>query len=346
MTEVRRNACRKYARPDARARGDQHVAERGRAAPRDLRRRPGRRAAPPRRRRGRRARLPARPARARAGDRDDPPPHPPATRYDVVHAHFGLSALPALAAHRGPVVVTLHGNDLFVRRSRLVTRAALPFTALPAVGLARVRPRTSPARARSGGRRAPRRHLAGALPPDPARGGPRAPGPRPRRAATCSSRTTPRGPLKRFDRAQEAAARRAAPDHGPRPARRGALLDQRRRTPCSCRPGRGLRPLRDRGARLRRARLRRRRSASIPSRSAGSRARSASRGTPPAGARRCARCSRRPTRASTGRGARRALLRRPHGGARRRGLAGGRRPPDGTYTRVFERVGDGAPDRL
>ena len=55
------------------------------------------------------------------------------TRYDVVHAHFGLSALPALAAHRGPVVVTLHGNDLFVRRSRLVTRAALPFTVLPAV---------------------------------------------------------------------------------------------------------------------------------------------------------------------------------------------------------------------
>jgi glycosyltransferase involved in cell wall biosynthesis len=54
-------------------------------------------------------------------------------RYDVVHAHFGLSALPALAARRGPVVVTLHGNDLFVRRSRLVTRAALPLTALPAV---------------------------------------------------------------------------------------------------------------------------------------------------------------------------------------------------------------------
>ena len=52
--------------------------------------------------------------------------------YDVVHAHFGLAALPALAAWRGPVAVTLHGNDLFVRRSRLVTRAALPFTALPA----------------------------------------------------------------------------------------------------------------------------------------------------------------------------------------------------------------------
>jgi len=52
--------------------------------------------------------------------------------YDVVHAHFGLAALPALAARGGPVVVTLHGNDLFVRRSRLATRAALPFTALPA----------------------------------------------------------------------------------------------------------------------------------------------------------------------------------------------------------------------
>jgi teichuronic acid biosynthesis glycosyltransferase TuaC len=52
--------------------------------------------------------------------------------FDVLHAHFGLAALPALTALRGPVVVTLHGNDLFVRRSRLVTGAALPLTALPA----------------------------------------------------------------------------------------------------------------------------------------------------------------------------------------------------------------------
>jgi teichuronic acid biosynthesis glycosyltransferase TuaC len=52
--------------------------------------------------------------------------------FDVVHAHFGLAALPALAARRGPVAVTLHGNDLFVRRSNVVTRAALPLTALPA----------------------------------------------------------------------------------------------------------------------------------------------------------------------------------------------------------------------
>jgi glycosyltransferase involved in cell wall biosynthesis len=53
-------------------------------------------------------------------------------RFDVVHAHFGLVAWPALLARLGPVVVTLHGNDLFVPRSRAVTRAALPFTALPA----------------------------------------------------------------------------------------------------------------------------------------------------------------------------------------------------------------------
>src|SRR3954453_18035272 len=53
-------------------------------------------------------------------------------RFDVVHAHFGLTAWPALLARLGPVVVTLHGNDLLVRRSYYVTRAALPFTALTA----------------------------------------------------------------------------------------------------------------------------------------------------------------------------------------------------------------------
>ena len=53
--------------------------------------------------------------------------------FDVVHVHFGLVTWPALLAGLHPLVVTLHGNDLFVRRSRIVTRAALPFTALPAV---------------------------------------------------------------------------------------------------------------------------------------------------------------------------------------------------------------------
>jgi glycosyltransferase involved in cell wall biosynthesis len=53
-------------------------------------------------------------------------------KFDVVHAHFGLTAWPALLANLGPVVVTLHGNDLFHPRSNRITRAALPLTALPA----------------------------------------------------------------------------------------------------------------------------------------------------------------------------------------------------------------------
>ena len=53
-------------------------------------------------------------------------------RFDVVHVHFGLTAWPALLARLGPVVVTLHGNDLFVGRSKAVTLTALPFTALTA----------------------------------------------------------------------------------------------------------------------------------------------------------------------------------------------------------------------
>jgi teichuronic acid biosynthesis glycosyltransferase TuaC len=53
-------------------------------------------------------------------------------RFDVVHAHFGLTAWPAVAARLGPVVVTLHGNDLFHPRSNRLSRAILPLVALPA----------------------------------------------------------------------------------------------------------------------------------------------------------------------------------------------------------------------
>src|SRR3954469_7585441 len=31
-------------------------------------------------------------------------------KFDIVHAHFGLTAWPALLSRLGPVVVTLHGN--------------------------------------------------------------------------------------------------------------------------------------------------------------------------------------------------------------------------------------------
>jgi teichuronic acid biosynthesis glycosyltransferase TuaC len=53
-------------------------------------------------------------------------------KFDVVHAHFGLTAWPAVAAQLGPVVVTLHGNDLFHARSNRLTRAILPLVTLPA----------------------------------------------------------------------------------------------------------------------------------------------------------------------------------------------------------------------
>jgi glycosyltransferase involved in cell wall biosynthesis len=46
-------------------------------------------------------------------------------RFDVVHAHFGLSAWPARAAGARARVVTLHGTDLAHPRSRLITGLAL-----------------------------------------------------------------------------------------------------------------------------------------------------------------------------------------------------------------------------
>jgi glycosyltransferase involved in cell wall biosynthesis len=52
--------------------------------------------------------------------------------FDVVHAHFGLSAWPALALRGTPHAVTLHGTDLRHPRSKRITRAALPFLDLVA----------------------------------------------------------------------------------------------------------------------------------------------------------------------------------------------------------------------
>ena len=112
-------------------------------------------------------------------------------RFDVVHAHFGLTAWPALLAGLGPVVVTLHGNDLFHPRSNRITRAALPFVALPAA-VSREFSENIPGAGTT-------RRVAvlpvgidlAALPPDPPRRGPRAARAGPRAAATCSSPTTP-----------------------------------------------------------------------------------------------------------------------------------------------------------
>jgi glycosyltransferase involved in cell wall biosynthesis len=52
--------------------------------------------------------------------------------FDVVHAHFGLTAWPAFAAHGHAHAVTLHGTDLVHPRSRAITTAALPFLDLVA----------------------------------------------------------------------------------------------------------------------------------------------------------------------------------------------------------------------
>jgi teichuronic acid biosynthesis glycosyltransferase TuaC len=48
------------------------------------------------------------------------------TSFDVVHAHFGLTAWPALTVSARARGVTLHGTDLHHPRSRAVTLAALP----------------------------------------------------------------------------------------------------------------------------------------------------------------------------------------------------------------------------
>jgi teichuronic acid biosynthesis glycosyltransferase TuaC len=47
-------------------------------------------------------------------------------RFDIVHAHFGLTAWPALAVRADARVVTLHGTDLRHPRSRRITAAVLP----------------------------------------------------------------------------------------------------------------------------------------------------------------------------------------------------------------------------
>jgi glycosyltransferase involved in cell wall biosynthesis len=47
-------------------------------------------------------------------------------RFDVVHAHFGLSAWPALAVRARVRALTVHGTDVRHPRTRLATRAVLP----------------------------------------------------------------------------------------------------------------------------------------------------------------------------------------------------------------------------
>jgi teichuronic acid biosynthesis glycosyltransferase TuaC len=64
-------------------------------------------------------------------------------RLDVVHAHFGLTAWPALAARARVRGLTVHGTDVRHPRTRLATGAALPMMdllAAPTAELARELP--------------------------------------------------------------------------------------------------------------------------------------------------------------------------------------------------------------
>lgn len=54
-------------------------------------------------------------------------------RFELVHAHFGLTAWPAMSVRAGARAVTLHGTDLADPRSRVITLAALPLVDLAAV---------------------------------------------------------------------------------------------------------------------------------------------------------------------------------------------------------------------
>ena len=51
-----------------------------------------------------------------------------ATRYDIVHAHYGYSAYPAMFRLRAPLVITLHGTDVLGNIfERLATRVVSHF---------------------------------------------------------------------------------------------------------------------------------------------------------------------------------------------------------------------------
>lgn len=49
------------------------------------------------------------------------------TRYDLVHAHYGLAAMPAVFRFKAPLVITLHGSDVMIRWQRYLSRSACGF---------------------------------------------------------------------------------------------------------------------------------------------------------------------------------------------------------------------------
>jgi glycosyltransferase involved in cell wall biosynthesis len=62
--------------------------------------------------------------------------HTSSPRFDVVHAHFGLTAWPALAVSARVRALTVHGTDVSHPRTRAATAAVLPFIDLLAAASA------------------------------------------------------------------------------------------------------------------------------------------------------------------------------------------------------------------
>lgn len=69
-------------------------------------------------------------------------------RLDVVHAHFGLAAWPALAVKAHGRALTVHGTDVHHPRTRQATRAVLPLMGLVAAASADLAAEIPGARAR------------------------------------------------------------------------------------------------------------------------------------------------------------------------------------------------------
>ena len=188
-------------------------------------------------RRGRAVRVPARAARLPGARRASCGAATARRRFDVVHAHFGLTAWPALArparpgggdaARQRPLPPALepdHARGAAVHRAARRRRRARSARTSPAPGTrrrvavlpVRRRPRSASGRSRA---REARERLG--LDPD----GPYLLFPH-----------DPARPLKRLDRAHEAAGDVPLLHDGPRPARRGAATGSTPPTRSSSRP--------------------------------------------------------------------------------------------------------------
>jgi len=143
-------------------------------------------------------------------------------RFDVVHAHFGLSAWPALALRSAPVAVTFHGTDLADPRSRRISLAALPYVALAAAASPELAARVPPGRVRGPVRVLPcgvAMERFGAIPREQARAELGLPAAEPALLFAAD----PSRPAKRIDRARAVAGRTRLLTLGGVPPERVAL---------------------------------------------------------------------------------------------------------------------------